>query len=381
MFLMSGIAYAIPTANVAAASSAMIPERSLNEAVEGVGVFQAKSEVESIIGGLNMNSRLKLAWFGLWLFCGIMILGAGPGWTQAFPVRPIQIVALASPGGTADLHARALGPALEPILKQPVTVANKAGAGGALGCQFVATSKPDGYTLLLGLSSISWFPAVDTLFGRTPTYHLEQFKPIGLLSADPTILVVRSDSPWKSAAELVADAKARPQEIRYGSAGFYSTLHLAMEMFSKAAGIKMKHIPYTGGGPALVALLGGHVDALAIPPSVAFPQVKAGTIRILGGWGSKRIEVFPEVPTLKELGYDAEFYIWAGLFDPQATPPAVHKILVDATKKAVENPAFKSAMEKLKTPIVYMAPDEFQKYWDAETKRLNAVVQYIGKVQ
>ena len=279
------------------------------------------------------------------------------------------------------MHARALGPALEPILKQPVTVANKAGAGGALGCQFVATSKPDGYTLLLGLSSISWFPAVDTLFGRTPTYHLEQFKPIGLLSADPTILVVRSDSPWKSAAELVADAKARPQEIRYGSAGFYSTLHLAMEMFSKAAGIKMKHIPYTGGGPALVALLGGHVDALAIPPSVAFPQVKAGTIRILGGWGSKRIEVFPEVPTLKELGYDAEFYIWAGLFDPQATPPAVHKILVDATKKAVENPAFKSAMEKLKTPIVYMAPDEFQKYWDAETKRLNAVVQYIGKVQ
>ena len=189
-----------------------------------------------------------------------------------------------------------------------------------------------------------------------PVYHLNQFKPIGLLSADPTILVVKADSPWKSVADLVAAAKARPQEIRYGSAGFYSTLHLAMEMFSKAAGIKMKHIPYTGGGPAMVALLGGHIDALSIPPSVAFPQVKAGTLRILAGWGAKRVEVFPEVPTLKELGYDAEFYIWAGLFAPAATPAAVHNVLVDANKKAMENPAFRSAMEKMKTPIVYMGP-------------------------
>lgn len=329
-----------------------------------------------------MNARLRLGWLGLWVFCGMMIFGVDPGWSQqAFPIRPIQIVALASPGGTADLHARALAPAMEPVLKQPVSVLNKAGAGGALGCQFVAAGKPDGYTLLLGLSSISWFPTVDKLFGRTPTYTLDQFKPIALLSADPTILVVRSDSKWKSVAELVTDAKARPLEIQYGSAGFYSTLHLAMEMFSKSAGIKMRHIPYTGGGPALVALLGGHVDALAIPPSVAFPQVKAGTIRILAGWGAKRVAVFPEVPTLKELGYDAEFYIWAGLFAPHATPAPVHRLLVDAARNAVENREFKTAMEHMKTPIVYMAPDEFQKYWDAETKRLNAIVHYIGKVQ
>jgi tripartite-type tricarboxylate transporter receptor subunit TctC len=329
-----------------------------------------------------MDKRLRVWLCGLCFCCAVVILGSGSGWSQpAFPVRPIQIVALASPGGTADLHARALGPALEQALKQSVAVINKAGAGGALGCQYVATSKPDGYTLLLGLSSISWFPEVDILFDRTPTYRLDQFKPIGLLSADPTILVVKSDSPWKSVADLVADAKARPLEIRYGSAGFYSTLHLAMEMLSKAASIKLKHIPYTGGGPAMVALLGGHVDALAIPPSVAFPQVRAGTLRVLAGWGAKRIDVFPEVQTLKELGYDAEFYIWAGLFAPQATPPPVHKILVDATRKAVENPTFKTAMEKLKTPIVYMGPDEFQKYWDAETKRLNAIVHHIGRVQ
>lgn len=328
-----------------------------------------------------MKSKRKFGWFLFLACCAMVITTLESGWSQAFPTRPIQVVALASPGGTADLHARALSTALETVLKQPVTVVNKAGAGGALGCQFVATSKPDGYTLLLGLSSISWFPEVDTLFGRTPVYHLNQFKPIALLSADPTILVVKADSPWKSVADLVADAKARPQEIRYGSAGFYSTLHLAMEMFSKSAGIKMKHIPYTGGGPAMVALLGGHVDVLSIPPSVAFPQVKAGALRILAGWGAKRVEVFPEIPTLKELGYDAEFYIWAGLFAPQATPPAVHKTLVDGTKKAMDNPLFKSAMEKMRTPIVYMAPNEFQNYWDAETKRLNAVVRHIGKVQ
>ena len=327
-----------------------------------------------------MKTKRKCALLFL-VCCTLAISGVESGWSQAFPTRSIQIVALASPGGTADLHARALGPALEQILKQPVAIVNKAGAGGALGCQFVATSKPDGYTLLLGLSSISWFPEVDALFGRTPTYHLEQFTPIARLSADPTILVVKSDSPWRSVANLVTDAKARPSEIRYGSAGFYSTLHLAMEMFSKSAGIKMKHIPYTGGGPALVALMGGHVDALAIPPAVAFPQVKAGTIRPLAGWGAKRVEVFPDVPTFKELGYDAEFYIWAGLFAPKATPAPVHKILVDATQKAMDNPTFKTAMEKMRTPIVYMAPDEFQKYWDAETKRLNAVVHHIGKVQ
>jgi tripartite-type tricarboxylate transporter receptor subunit TctC len=321
----------------------------------------------------------SVAWLVFWV---IGILGVNLVWAQQdFPSRPVQIVALASPGGTADLHARALAPALEQVLKQPVPVLNKAGAGGALGCQFVATSKPDGHTLLLGLSSISWFPEVDLLFDRTPIYRREQFIPIALLSADPTILVVKSDSPWKTVADLVADAKSRPQEIRYSSAGFYSTLHLAMEMFSKAAGIKLRHIPNTGGGPAMVALLGGHVDVLAIPPSVASPQVKGGALRVLAGWGGKRIAVFPEVPTLKELGYDAEFYIWAGLFAPQATPTPVHKILTEATRKAMDAPAFKSAMEKMRTPIVYMAPDEFQKYWDQETQRLVAIVRHIGKVQ
>jgi len=342
----------------------------------------ARGSSDYEIGGLNMNLKWRLGSFGLLVFWGIGVLGAHPAWSQQdFPSRPVQIVALASPGGTADLHARALSPALEQILKQPVPVLNKAGAGGALGCQFVATSKPDGYTLLLGLSSISWFPEVDLLFDRTPIYRREQFTPIALLSADPTILVVKSDSPWKTVADLVADAKSRPQEIRYSSAGFYSTLHLAMEMFSKAAGIKLRHIPNTGGGPAMVALLGGHVDVLAIPPSVASPQVKGGSLRVLAGWGGKRIAVFPEVPTLKELGYDAEFYIWAGLFTPQATPPPVHKILTEATRKAMDTPGFQSAMEKMKTPIVYMAPDEFQKYWDKETQRLVAVVRHIGKVQ
>lgn len=329
-----------------------------------------------------MNVKLRLGWLGFFVFWGIGVLGVSTGWSQQdFPVRPIQIVALASPGGTADLHARALAPAMEQILKQPVAVLNKAGAGGALGCQFVAAGKPDGYTLLLGLSSISWFPEVDILFGRTPVYTLDQFTPLALLSTDPTILVVKSESRWKTVADLVTDAKSRPKDIRYASAGFYSTLHLAMEMFSKAAGIKMSHIPYTGGGPAMVALLGGHVDVLAIPPSVAFPQVKAGALRVLAGWGGKRIAVFPEIPTLKELGYDAEFYIWAGLFAHHATPPSVRQILADATRKAMDTPGFKSTMEKMKTPIVYMAPNEFQKYWDIETQRLLAVVRHIGKVQ
>ena len=301
---------------------------------------------------------------------------------EAYPNRAITIVAPFPPGGVADLTARPVAAALEKTLKAPVGVVNKTGAAGAVGMQYVATSKPDGYTLLLALSSISIIPEADKLFGRPPAFTVDQFEPIALISADPTILVVRTESPWKTAGEFIEDARKRPDQISYSSSGIYGTLHMAMELLQQAAGIKLRHVPFPGGGPAVTALLGGHVDALASGPSVVLPQIKAGKLRVLAGWGDQRISALPEVPTFKELGYPgAEFYIWAGLFAPKGTPEPVLAKLREAMRAVVADPDFKAAMTKLETPITFKQGQEFRTFFDADARRLAEGVRRVGKIE
>jgi len=325
----------------------------------------------------------KIVFFGFVVAVFALILVPGfAGAADVYPSRPIQVIVPFPPGGVADLVARPFTSVLEKELKQPVAVVNKTGAGGAVGMQSAAVSRPDGYTLMVALSSISVMPEVDALFGRPSTYKLKDFAPIALLSADPTILVVKKESPWKNVADFVADAKKRPNEIKYSSSGVYGTMHVAMEMFAHAAGIKLRHIPTGGGGPALTSLLGGHVEALAGGPNVSIPHIKAGTLRVLANWGDKRLSALPDVPTFKELGYkDVEFYIWSGFFAPAATPPEAIKILREATAKAVKVPDFKTAMEKMETPIYYLDAPDFQKFWDEDAARLIKAVRNIGKVQ
>lgn len=301
---------------------------------------------------------------------------------ESYPTRPIQVIVPFPPGGVADLVGRPLVAALEKDLKQPVVIVNKTGAGGAVGMQAQAVARPDGYTLMVALSSISVMPEVDALFSRPPVYKLSDFAPIALLTSDPTVLVVSSKAPWKTVADFVADAKKRPGEIKYASSGVYGTMHVAMEMFAHDAGIKLRHIPTGGGGPALNALLGGHVDAISGGPNVSIPHIKAGTLKVLAGWGDKRLPALPDVPTLKELGYkNVEFYIWSGFFAPAATPEPIIKVLREATAKAVQSPDFKSAMEKMATPIAYLDAPEFKKFWNQDADRLIKAVRNIGKVQ
>ena len=301
---------------------------------------------------------------------------------ESYPNRPVSLIVPFPPGGVADLTARPLAPALEKALKQPVVVQNKTGAAGAVGMSFVANARPDGYTILMALSSISIIPEADKLFDRKPAYTLDQLTAIGLISADPTVLVVPAERPWKTVRDLADDAKKRPGEISFSSSGVYGTLHMAMEMFAHAAGIKLKHVPYSGGGPALTAILGGHVDALASGPAVVLPHIKAGKLRPLAGWGAKRIEALPNVPTFKELGYEnVEFYIWAGVFAPTGTPAAVLRTLRDAVRQAVQDPEFKSAMTKIETPISYLDAPEFQKFYERDAKMLAEAVKRVGKIE
>jgi tripartite-type tricarboxylate transporter receptor subunit TctC len=300
---------------------------------------------------------------------------------EPYPTRPITLVVPFPPGGIADLTARPLASALERTLKQPVVVTNKPGAAGAVGNQSVAVAKPDGYTLLIGLVSISTIPEVDTLFARTPAYTRDQFVGIARLNADPPVLVVNAERPWKTLKEAVDDLRARPGEFTFASSGLYGASHVPMEMlFNAAGGLRMRHLITTGGGPATTAVLGGHAAMWPSPPALALPHVKAGKMRPLATWGATRLASFPDVPTFKELGYEMEYYIWTALFAPRATPPAVLKTLREATRQAVQEAEFRNAMEKAQTPIAYQDADDFRAFWDADAARLAAVIKKIGRV-
>ena len=310
-----------------------------------------------------------------------LLLVVPPALGQAPLPRLIRIVVPFSPGGSNDVIARAIAPQLAKRLDVAVIVENKAGAGGGIGMGYVAKARPDGYTLLLALSSISILPVADQVTGRAPMFELKQLAPIARLTADPTVLAVRADSAWKTLSEFVADARKRPGAITYGSSGNYGTMHVPMEMFAAAAGTKLLHVPYTGAGPAVVALIAGTIDAVASGPSTVIPQVKAGKLRVLASWGDRRLVALPDVPTLAESGFDAVFYQWSGLFAPADTPTPVLARLREAARMAAADPKFIAALATLDTPVQYLDTPEFRSFWDADAQTLGAAVRRVGKLE
>ncbi|MDB5557871.1 MAG: tripartite tricarboxylate transporter receptor family protein [Enterovirga sp.] len=302
--------------------------------------------------------------------------------SSAWPSRTITMIVPFPPGGQGDLAARPVAIAMERILGHSVIVENRGGAGGAVGNAAVARAEPDGYTLLMTLSSLAVLPEADRLFGRRPAYEVAQLDPIGRVLADPTLLAVPASAPWKNLAEFVAAAKAQPEKIPYGSSGPYGTLHIAMEMFAKSADLRLVHVPYRGAGPALNGLLGGQIQALASAPGVLKPHVESGAIRVLANWGGARIPSFPDVPTFKELGYsDVEFYIWAGLFAPKGLPQPVRSRIEDALAQAMRDPDVVRTFENAGSPPAYQASAEFSRFVEGDSARLIVATQKIGKVE
>jgi tripartite-type tricarboxylate transporter receptor subunit TctC len=295
--------------------------------------------------------------------------------------QPISFVVPFAPGGIADITARPLAIPLARELGQSVVIENRAGAGGAVGMAHVTRQKPDGNTLLMALSSIVVIPEADKVTGKPPSYAMSQFTPIALVSADPTVLAVRTNSPWRTIQDLVRDAKSRPGKISFSSSGIYGTTHVAQAMLWQAAGIDMLHVPYNGGGPAMNALLGGQVDVTAQAPGVLAPHVKAGTIRLLGGWGARRLDLLPDVPTFKELGFDVEFYIWSGVFAPAGLAPAKLEQLRTAVRRSVQDPGFLQAMGAMNTPVRHMEGAEFDRFIEQDAARMAKVVKAMGKLE
>ncbi len=316
----------------------------------------------------------------LLLFAGCAVT-SGALAQATWPDKPISMIVPFPPGGVADTVARPVAEALSRELRQSVIVENRAGAGGSVGIGFVARAPADGYTILMSLSSISILPEADTILQRKPAYQMNQFKPIARFTADPTVLVVRADAPWKTLKEFVADARARPAAYNYGSSGNYGTMHVPMEMLKNAAGFRMTHIPYTGAGPAVVALLAGQVDAVASGPSTVVQQIKAGKLRALAHWGDKPLAALPDVPSLEQAGFKVKFAQWSGLFVPAATPDDVVRKLRAASAKAAADPMVVQVIDKAGSPMAYLDAPEFQTYWDADAGTMTEAVRKIGKVE
>ena len=315
------------------------------------------------------------------LFLAVFALGANVAFAQDYPSRPITLIVPFPPGGVADNVARPVAQALSKQLGKTVVIENKPGAGGGIGMAFVAKAKPDGYTLLLALSSISVIPEADKVLGRAPMFQLDQLLPIARFTADAVVLAVRAESPWKTYSEFIAFAKANPKKLNYGSSGNYGTMHVPMEMLASSAGITLTHVPFTGAAPAVTALLGGTLDAVASGPSTVVQHVKAGKLRVLANWGAERHPALPDVPTLRELGIATEYAQWSGLFAPTGTPEPVLVALRKAAREVQDDAAFKQTFVTLQTPLAYLDAPEFRVYWDADAKKMADVVQRIGKIE
>ena len=314
----------------------------------------------------------------------VIVLGVASGPAPAqekFPNRPITILLGYPPGGSTDTTARAIAPVLERIFGQPVVIVNRPGAAAKVGTHLVAIAPPDGYTVTVATTQLSLLPAVDQLFDRPPPFTRDQFAPVALLSADPSILFANTNQPWKTFQEMINDARKRPGEIIYASGGLYGTTHLAIEIVLKATGTKMRHLPTAGGGPALTAVLGNHASLLAAHPAVGGPQARAGKLHPLGAMGAKRVASMPDVPTLKELGVDAEYYQWNGLFTQAKVPEPIITIWRQAVAMAVKDPQFIEAMAKVGSGIEYLDRDAFRPWWDEDSRKTEDTVRAIGKVQ
>ena len=308
-------------------------------------------------------------------------LAAGSASAQeAYPSRTVTIVNAFPPGGLNDIVTRPLAAALEPILKQPVVIETKAGAAGQVGAQVAAAAKPDGYTLLSHNVGISGYAEVDKLFGRPIKVSRADFVPLARIVADPILFLVNDQQPYKTLKEFIDNAKANPDTLVFSSGGLYGASHLPLAHLEKATGpLKLRHLPTNGGGPAITAILGNNAQVSAQSVSATLPHIKAGKLRPLASFGGTRSKVLPDVPTLKELGYDVEYYLWVGMFAPKDTPPAIVATLRTALGQAAQSDRFTAALANAGQELAYLDGPDFQKFWDVDGKLTDEAVIAIGR--
>jgi tripartite-type tricarboxylate transporter receptor subunit TctC len=300
---------------------------------------------------------------------------------QEYPTRAISLIVPNPPGGMNQIHAQPLGAVIEKLYKQPAPVINKPGGTAAAGTGFVVNQPADGYTLLVTTPNLYLALEKDKLFGIRSPYTLEQIAPVALLSADPLAVCVQAESPIKSVKELIALAKSKQGSMSFSSSGPYGIIHVPTSMLLEAAGINMRHVPTTGGGPAIIQLLGGHVDMTLGGVAAVYSHIKSGKFRALALTDIKRSSLMSDMPTLKEMGFDIEAYLWVGLFTATNVPSPIFTKVRDVIRKAAYDQSFKDAMAGVQVVIDYRDAPEFKTFFDADYKRLSAGVKSIGRLE
>jgi len=320
----------------------------------------------------SLNTLVALA-----LSLGVMASGSAQ---DAYPNRPVSVIVPFPPGGVADIVARPVARAMGQFLNQTLVIENKAGAGGGIGMAQVARAEPNGYQVLFALSSFVVIPEADKVLNRAPMYQLNQLKAIARFAADPTVLVVKADSPWKTYADFIAYVKANPAKVSFGSSGNYGSMHIPIEQLKVATNTSMLHVPYTGAGPAVAALLGGQIEVLSTGPASVVQQIQGGKLRALAHWGTNTLAALPEVPSLTSLGVPIVYAQWAGLFVPAEVPELIIQKLRDAARFAANDAPTQQALLAAGTVMQYQDATEFTAYVAADAAAMKTLVQKIGKL-
>lgn len=324
-----------------------------------------------------MNHRALYRYLGAALLgCAVNLAGAGAALAQNFPTRPIELVVPFAAGGGTDAMARAMSDASRTHLPQAVVVLNKPGATGAIGLTEVANAKPDGYKLALITVEMVIIPHLNL----TKTTY-ESFTPIIQLNADPSAITVPANSPYNTVEEFLAAARAKPESLQVGNAGTGSIWHLAATALEDKTGAKFNHIPFNGANPAVLALLGGHIDAVTVSPAEVIQYVKAGKLKTLAVMADQRVPGFENVPTLKERNIDLSIGTWRGIAAPKGTPQPVLDKLGQAFRAAAGEESLKRFMNEQNLGYVVADQATFTALMQRDNAMFKALIDKFGMRQ
>ena len=306
----------------------------------------------------------------------VALLSAAPAFAQSYPDRPIRIIVPTPAGGPVDVMARLVAAALPASLGQNVFVENKPGAGNTLGSRLAAEAAPDGYTLMVSAASgLIMSPMIYSTAG----YDASSFAPVALIAETPQLLVVNPQLPVKTVAELVAYAKANPGKLNYSTGGIGTLPHLSAELFKQITGTNIVHVPYKGGGPALVAVVAGETQITFDTVATSLPLARDGKLRVLAVVGPKRVAELPDVPTMREQGFPTiSTGAWTALLAPKATPPVIIAKLNAAVNKTLKSEPMKNTLAKLGAQPRGGTPQALADYMTNETKKWKPIVAALN---
>lgn len=308
------------------------------------------------------------------LLSAALALGAAPAAiAQAYPSKPIRILVGFAPGGAMDIVARTLAPKISASVGQPVIVDNKPGAASNIAIRALVDSPPDGYTVMLVANGLTANPA---LYNPPPFDPERDLVPVGLVARLPVVIAASSASEITSLAKLIEAGKARPGAVLYGSPGAGSTPHLAVELFARAAGITLQHVPYKGGKPAITDVLGGQLPLVAVNAVEVLPHVQAGKLRVLAALSAERVSTLPGAPTIAESGFPGfEASVWHAVIAPRGTPAAIVERLSAEVRKALAAPDVKERLAGLGAEVSPTGPAELGALIRVERERYGKLIR------